>query len=125
MTDSNPSSDFTQIGTTLSESGRVIKMFSSVVQSKPNPNEDTADDADDTTADDDDNSLVSCYSCNYCHSFGMEGCLCDRCDKDAGCYYVGEKMTEETIKKAIQLMKEEDEENEKSDSDSDSSEDDL
>ena len=58
---------------------------------------------------DEENSIASLYACNYCHSFGMEGCPCGRCGEDAGSYYVGEKMTEEKMEEAVRLMREEDE----------------
>ena len=81
--------------------GRPVEIISDVIPTNdPNPNEDSGDD-------DDDASLMSLYSCNYCHSFGMEGCPCSRCGEDSACYYVGEKMTEEKIEKYIEVMEEE------------------
>ena len=61
---------------------------------------------------DDDASIQSLYSCNYCHNFGIEGNRCKRCGEDSGCYFIGEKMTEQKMDEAIELMKKEDNEEE-------------
>ena len=66
---------------------------------------------------DDDASIQSLYSCNYCHNFGIEGNRCQRCGEDSGCYYIGEKMTEQKMNEAIELMKKEDNEQEEEEED--------
>jgi hypothetical protein len=123
MTDTHPPNityTTTVTGVTIGTyTGRPVEIISEVIpMNDPNPNEGSDDD------DDDDASLMSLYSCNYCHSFGMEGCPCSRCGEDSSCYYVGDKMTQEKIEKYIEIMEEEDKENERSDSDSEDGEDD-
>ena len=111
----NTNTPYTTTTTTVTVTGavtvayidRLVKIITEVIANDHNPNEDSSDD-------DDDASLQSLYSCNYhCHSFGMEGCSCSRCGEDSACYYIGEKMTEEKIRKVIELMEEEDKDKDK------------
>jgi len=88
--------------------GNPIEIISRVAEKGIDEKKETTEEEDED--EDEEEDKLSVYGCcnSNCHSFGEEAAPCGRCGEDSSCFYLGDKLTMEQVKNAIERMMQED-----------------